>query len=116
VPVTPQAVHELFRSARKATADRPAIAAGPGARHKGEFALALAARIAEIRRQPEVSVAVPAPLERIFEFLYPAGPTASGSPAPPMDATLEPVLESSSAGSAGSEGAGEPVGAPGGGP
>jgi len=114
--VTEQSVHGLFRSARRAANGQPAIPAGPGARRKGEFALALAARIAEIRRRPEVSVAVPAPLERIFEFLYPAGPTASGSPALPTDATLEPVVESSPAGSAGSVGAGEPAGAPGGGP
>jgi hypothetical protein len=45
--VPPQAVHELFRSARKAAAGRAAVPAGPGARHKGEFALKLAARIAK---------------------------------------------------------------------
>jgi putative ATP-dependent endonuclease of OLD family len=114
--VTEQSVHGLFRSARRAANSQPTIPAGPGARRKGEFALALAARIAEARRQPEVSVVVPAPLERIFEFLYPAAPAPSAPSAPPTDATREPVLESSPACSAGPEGAGEPAGAPGAGP
>jgi putative ATP-dependent endonuclease of the OLD family len=114
--VTPQSVHGLFRSARRAANSQSAVPAGPGGRRKGEFALALASRVAEARRQRGVSVTVPAPLERIFEFLYPAEPTASGPPAPPTDAMLESVLESSAAGVAGPEGAGEPAGAPGGGP
>src|SRR5262249_16947774 len=50
--VTPQAVHELFRSARKAAAGRPAAPAGPGARRKGEFALALPAHLPEAPRPP----------------------------------------------------------------
>jgi putative ATP-dependent endonuclease of the OLD family len=90
VPVTPQAVHELFRSARKATAERAAIAAGPGARHKGEFALAFAARIAEARKAA-APVTVPAPLGRIFEFLYPlVTPAPPSAPVPAPEATTEP--------------------------
>jgi len=89
-PVTPEAVHELFRSARKATTDRPAIEAGSGARRKGEFALALAARVAEARSGHESPVAVPVPLERIFEFLYASvTPASPGSPAPQPEATTE---------------------------
>jgi len=76
--VTPESVHELFRSARKATASQPAIPQGPGARRKGEFALALAARISEARGGQAAPATVPAPLERIFEFLY-----TSLAPAPP---------------------------------
>jgi putative ATP-dependent endonuclease of the OLD family len=68
--VTPQSVHGLFRSARKAANGQSAIPAGPGGRRKGEFALALAAGVAETRRQGEIPVTVPAPLQRIFEFLY----------------------------------------------
>lgn len=86
----PQAVHELFRSARKATAERAAIPAGPGTRHKGEFALALAARIAEASKAA-APVTVPAPLGRIFEFLYPPvtpAPPSAAVPAP--EATTEP--------------------------
>jgi putative ATP-dependent endonuclease of OLD family len=90
VPVTPQAVHELFRSARKATTERAAIPAGPGARHKGEFALALASRIAEATKAG-APLTVPAPLGRIFEFLYPpAPPTPPDAPVPAPEATTEP--------------------------
>jgi putative ATP-dependent endonuclease of OLD family len=88
-PVTPQAVHELFRSARKATADRLAIPAGPGARRKGEFALALAVRIAEARSNPATPVTVPAPLGRIFEFLYPPVTPDPGVPVPVTETTME---------------------------
>ncbi len=89
VPVTAQAVHELFRSARKATAERAAIPAGPGARHKGEFALALASRIAEASKAA-VPVTVPAPLGRIFEFLYPpVTPAPPSAPVPAPEATTE---------------------------
>lgn len=80
VPVTAQAVHQLFRSARKATDERAAIPAGPGARRKGEFALALASRIAEASKV-EAVVTVPAPLSRIFEFLYPAATSTTHSSA-----------------------------------
>jgi putative ATP-dependent endonuclease of OLD family len=79
--MTPQSVHELFRSARKATANYPAVPAGPGARRKGEFALALAAQIAEAHRQ-NAPVAVPSPIAKILDFLYvPAAPPPSSSQA-----------------------------------
>jgi putative ATP-dependent endonuclease of the OLD family len=79
--MTPESVHELFRSARKATGDRPATAAGPGARHKGEFALALAARIAEARSS-HTAVTVPAPIVAVLDFLY-------ASAAPQLDANAQ---------------------------
>ena len=88
--VTPQAVHELFRSARKATAGRPAVPAGPGARRKGEFALALAAHIAEARSR-HITVTVPPPVARILDFLYAPAPSPPGTgtaetpPAPAAD-------------------------------
>ena len=77
--VSPESVHSLFRGARRASKDRAAIAAGVGSTRKGEFALALAERIAAVRAACE-TVVVPPPFIRIFEFLYPH-PAASMLPA-----------------------------------
>ncbi len=99
--VTPQSVHEVFRSARKAAGDTPAVAAGPGARHKGEFALALAASVAEARRNGNDPVAGPAPLDRIFEFLYASiapVPGSAGPPAAPPPATATTAAAGAAAG------------------
>lgn len=64
--VTAQTIHELFRSRHKqADGTTPA---GAAARHKGEFAMALAAQLRAARNTGDVRV--PAPLERIFTFLY----------------------------------------------
>jgi putative ATP-dependent endonuclease of the OLD family len=80
--VTAQSVHELFRSARKAAGDQPAVAAGPGARRKGEFALALAAHVADARRQG-IPVTVPSPIARIFGYLNaPVAPSSADAKAP----------------------------------
>lgn len=79
---TPEFVHETFRSARTGTKDRSATSAGKGASRKGEFALALAGRIADARRTAQTVIRVPAPLERILEFLYPAPPAPAPAPAP----------------------------------
>jgi len=76
-PLIPQAVHALFRSARKALGERPAQAAGPGVRRKGEFALAVADRLAHALYDG-APVAVPAHIRELFEFLYP-GPRAETS-------------------------------------
>lgn len=79
-----------YSEARKATAERPAVPAGPGARRKGEFALALAARIAEARIR-QVAVTVPPPVARVLDFLYesvpslPSAGVAEASPAPDAD-------------------------------
>jgi putative ATP-dependent endonuclease of OLD family len=72
-PVTPETVHANFRGARKAKGSKPAISAGPGARHKGEFALALADHLAAAR-DARAAVAVPEHLRQLFDFLY-AEPT-----------------------------------------
>ncbi len=73
--VTAEAVHEMFRSARKATSSSPPMSAGPGASKKGEFALMLAAVLADANNgtgetRPEPMV--PEHLQRLFAFLYPS--------------------------------------------
>lgn len=99
--VSPQSVHELFRSARKATKDHPATAAGPGARHKGEFALALAARIAEARGRG-VTVTVPSHIAHILDFLYTsAAPSTDAGAADELLAQAADYQNSSSLASAG---------------
>ncbi|WP_161966923.1 ATP-dependent nuclease [Mycobacterium marinum] len=67
--VTPQTVHEVFRGALKANANRQGIPAGPGARRKGEFALALAERLMRARDDGE-SVALPTHIGATFDFLF----------------------------------------------
>lgn len=67
-PCTPEAVHGLFRSSHK-LADGTSIAAGPAARRKGEFAMALAGRLREARTAGG-PIVVPEPLRRLFDFLY----------------------------------------------
>jgi putative ATP-dependent endonuclease of the OLD family len=81
-PLTTEAVHALFRSARRESADRPAQAAGPGARRKGEFALAVADRLAAALKNG-TAVTVPAHMQALFDFLY-AG-MAAGSDSGPAD-------------------------------
>lgn len=73
--VTARAVHEMFRSAKKATATSPALSAGPGANKKGEFALMFAAVLADANRRPWGTgnrPVVPEHLRRLFAFLYPS--------------------------------------------
>jgi putative ATP-dependent endonuclease of the OLD family len=65
--VTAETIHELFRSRHK-QADGTTTPAGAAARHKGEFAMALAAQLRAARDTGGVQV--PEPLERIFAFLY----------------------------------------------
>lgn len=108
-PVTPESVHGLFRSARVASGDQPAIPAGAGARRKGEFALALAAHIAEARRGTS-AVTVPPPFVSIFEFLNAPLPAAVASsdeqsPADTGSMTTDQPPTTASAGPA----AGEPT-------
>jgi putative ATP-dependent endonuclease of OLD family len=67
--VTPETIHELFRSRRKKE-DGTTQPAGVAARHKGAFAMALAARIREARLQGSATVVVAPPMKQIFEFLY----------------------------------------------
>lgn len=83
-PVSVESVHAAFRSARKAKGDTPALHAGPGSRRKGEFALAVAERIAQARDVDD-PVLVPPHIAALFEFvsLPPSSPTSS-------EAAIEP--------------------------
>jgi putative ATP-dependent endonuclease of the OLD family len=74
-PVSAESVHEVFRGARKASGDRPAVPAGAGARRKGEFSLMVAERLAAARRAGD-AVTIPQHVVDLFDFLY----------APPADA------------------------------
>jgi putative ATP-dependent endonuclease of OLD family len=74
-PVTPEAIHHVFRGAKKAKGSSPAQSAGPGARRKGEFALAVADRLLAAR-EAGTPVAVPSHLASLFDFLY-SVPTAN---------------------------------------
>jgi putative ATP-dependent endonuclease of OLD family len=68
-PVTPAAVHALFRS-RRTLPDGTTTPAGPAARRKGEFAMALAGRLRDARDAGRTDLQVPEPLQRIFTFLH----------------------------------------------
>lgn len=72
-PITAESVHEIFRGATKATDNNPAMSAGPGARRKGEFSLAVAERLLASREAGE-TVGVPAHFAELFEFLCPDAP------------------------------------------
>jgi hypothetical protein len=56
------------------------MSAGVGSSRKGEFALALAARLADQRRVDAVNVAVPAHITEIFEFLHSAKDISGDEP------------------------------------
>ncbi|MFD1211124.1 ATP-dependent endonuclease [Arthrobacter sp. GCM10027362] len=73
--VDPESVHAIFRGARKESKDRPALTAGAGARRKGEFALAFAEQVLDARLSGR-PVSVPAHIEQLFAFLYPAESSA----------------------------------------
>jgi putative ATP-dependent endonuclease of OLD family len=75
--VTKANVHSAFRSARKETATRAAMPAGPGARRKGEFALALAEHLADARGRG-THIQLPQHLADLFDFVY-ALPESNGS-------------------------------------
>ncbi|MGW4757512.1 ATP-dependent nuclease [Streptomyces chartreusis] len=76
-PLTPEAVHDLFKSARTAKGDRPASPAGPYAKDKAAFADALAGRIADAIEEGQ-PVHVPDHLRDLFDFLYPQPQTGPG--------------------------------------
>ncbi|WP_188281072.1 ATP-dependent nuclease [Streptomyces sp. CBMA29] len=76
-PLNPESVHALFRSARKAKDGNAATAAGPGAKRKAEFALALAQQLADANEALNHPV-VPKHLQAMFGFLYPAPPAGIG--------------------------------------
>ncbi len=62
-------VHTAFRGARKATQTREATPAGPGAKKKGEFALAFAERLVRARDERS-TVVLPAHLRKMFDYLF----------------------------------------------
>jgi putative ATP-dependent endonuclease of OLD family len=74
-PITPQAVHDIFRSASK----KLGTPAGPGASKKGAFALALTEQL--VQADP-TTVAVPTHIAAMFSFLYETPPTSG-----PADST-----------------------------
>ncbi|MEV8547913.1 AAA family ATPase [Streptomyces sp. NPDC051572] len=84
-PVTPETVHDLFKSERKVKGDRPATPAGPHARKKAAFADALAVHLSDAIEEGQ-PVHVPDHLRRLFDFLYPQPQTPAEEPA----ATQEP--------------------------
>jgi len=91
-PLTPEAVHEIFRSARKQKGDLPAAPAGPGVSDKGEFALSLAAHVA-IANAAGVVVTVPAAMGRVFDFLYPVPAPAADEPKTSADSEGADAVE-----------------------
>ncbi|MDN5853952.1 MAG: AAA family ATPase, partial [Actinomycetia bacterium] len=82
-PMTPEAIHELFRSARKFP-DGTSTPAGAASRHKGAFAMSLAGQLRDARQDDGIVVAVPEPLQKVFSFLYatlePPAPTDESGP------------------------------------
>lgn len=66
--ITPQTVRDLFRGKHKE--GEVSVPAGPAASRKGEFAEALAGRLRDAREIDGAGVHVPAPIWRVFEFLY----------------------------------------------
>lgn len=83
-PVTPEAVNSMFQSAKKNAAG--SAPAGPAARRKGEFALALAGRLREARGSQTVTV--PTPVRDALDFLYtPTTPSPAQSSSEPTGAS-----------------------------
>ncbi|WP_331749818.1 AAA family ATPase (plasmid) [Streptomyces sp. NBC_01707] len=75
--VTPEAVHDLFKSARVATKTSPATKAGPLSAEKAAFADSLAACLAEAVEGGQ-TVHVPGHLRELFEFLHPQPAAKTG--------------------------------------
>lgn len=96
-PLTAGQVGAIFASARRAKGVRSASSAGPGSSRKGEFALAVAARLSEARRTGAAVADVPEHLKRLFDFLYedpaPAASPAASSAAPPDPAAGDGSLD-----------------------
>ncbi|MFJ4799719.1 ATP-dependent nuclease [Streptomyces murinus] len=71
--ITPQTVHDLFKSRRKGKDGAPDVPAGPHAKKKAAFADALTFLLAEAVENGE-PVHVPDHLSRLFDFLFPHSP------------------------------------------
>jgi putative ATP-dependent endonuclease of OLD family len=74
--ITQETIRDVFRSRTAPRDGAPGDPAGAGAAHKGDFALALAARLEEARQHSR-DVSVPTYLVHLYDFLYPP-------PAPPL--------------------------------
>ncbi|MFC9887601.1 ATP-dependent nuclease [Streptomyces pilosus] len=70
VPITPQTVHDLFKSKRRGKKGAPDTSEGPHKKDKAAFADALAFRLSDAidRGDP---VHVPDHLQQLFDFLFP---------------------------------------------
>lgn len=79
-PLTAEGMRELFRSKHKE--DGVTMPAGRAASRKGEFAEALADQLRDARYNAGDPVHVPAPLQRVFDFLYPSPPALPDEPTP----------------------------------
>ncbi|MGQ4479343.1 ATP-dependent nuclease [Streptomyces sp. SAS_276] len=79
-PVTPEVVHDLFKSARKAKDNTPGTPPGPYAGKKAAFADALAVHLSDAIEDGQ-PVYVPDHLRRLFDFLYPQPQTPAEQPA-----------------------------------
>lgn len=69
-PITPQTVHNLFKSARKGKKGAPDVPAGPHAKDKAAFADALAFLLADAVEHGK-PIQVPGHLKNLFDFLFP---------------------------------------------
>ncbi|MER7305570.1 ATP-dependent nuclease [Streptomyces griseoluteus] len=100
--VTAQSVHELFRSAKKAKGDQPAVPAGSGSSKKGDFALAFAGLLAKANEvdseiwdlvEAPALATVPEHMRQLFEFLYAPDPTGEGDASGSENDPLAPLDE-----------------------
>lgn len=101
--IDPTSIHALFRGAHKVSG--ATVSAGAGASKKADFALALAARMRDLRFAGTSTITVPPPMVRIFDFLYAVmppgvvsqtGPGAANAPAAaasPDGLDAEPAAE-----------------------
>ena len=74
-PITPETVHDLFKSARRGSCGAPDVQAGPHAKHKAAFADELSFHLADAIEHDE-PVRVPDHLANLFDFLFPPPPSA----------------------------------------
>ncbi|WP_085190003.1 AAA family ATPase [Mycobacterium sp. IEC1808] len=79
--VTRETVHSVFRGGIKAKNGQPATLAGPGARRKGEFSLALAEQIIQAR-DAGVNIALPDHIKAALDFVFPAQTAEEGKDSP----------------------------------
>ncbi|MFB7128833.1 ATP-dependent endonuclease [Kitasatospora sp. NPDC056273] len=91
--ITPESIHDAFKSARKGRNGTSSTPAGPGAKHKAEFALALAGQLIDANAT-QTPITVPAHLQRLFDFLYPRATAAQDVSAAITDASTSSLTGS----------------------